>query len=64
LTEDVNFAGGRAHQAGEKSQEGCLAGTVRACNREHLSRLKSEIYAVEDSDSAERAPESADVEQR
>jgi hypothetical protein len=64
LPQDANFAGGRTHESGEKSQEGCLAGAVRTCNHEHLSPLEREVYAVENADSAERALQSANVEQR
>ena len=64
VAQDANLAGGRTHESGEKSQEGGLAGAVRTCDYEDLSRLEREVYAVEDADSAERALQSANVEQR
>jgi hypothetical protein len=61
--DDANFPAGRTQESGEQSQEGCLARAVRTRDHEHLSRLEGEVYAIENADSAERALQSADIEQ-
>jgi hypothetical protein len=61
---NTDFTSRGPQESREKSEEGRLAGAVRTCDCEDLSGLESEIYAVEDSNSAEGALESANFEQR
>jgi hypothetical protein len=64
LPQNTNFTSRGTHESGKKSEEGRLAGAVWTCDREDLSGLESEIYAVEDPNSAEGALESTNFEQR
>jgi hypothetical protein len=64
LPQNTDFTSRGTQESGEKSEEGRLAGAVRTRDCEDLSALDSEIYAVENPNSAEGALESANFEQR